>query len=106
MSKVQDDISRRRQITDAMIQAAKARWAKVRMMNPDIFTEERRSKHHCLRCGNWWDGRQSFKGDRGLPKRCPGCRSPLWNTPRINRAGQGRPPASVAHLYPPASSCR
>ena len=82
---------------DVTIQVAKDRWAQI--------SAKRGSKHHCMRCNNWWDGRQNFKGDRGLPKRCPGCRSPLWNTPRRNRAGQGRPPAAVAHLYHPASSC-
>ena len=62
-------------------EAIKARWAKIRAkrLNPGVFPEEgeRSDKHNCLRCGNWWDGRSSFNGDRGLPKRCPSCRSPL-----------------------------
>lgn len=56
-------------------------------------TGSRRGWHNCWRCHHSWLGRESFKGDRGLPKGCPRCRSPLWNTPRLNRAGQGRPPA-------------
>ena len=52
---------------------------------------KRHGYHECLRCNYRWLGRDSFQGDRGLPKRCPSCRSPLWNTHRINRAGQGRP---------------
>lgn len=42
----------------------------------------RRQWHICLRCEARWLGRNSFKGDSGLPKRCANCGSPLWNTPR------------------------
>jgi len=52
----------------------------------------RRQFHCCLRCGYRWIGRYAFKGDSGLPKRCAGCRSPLWDTPRRNVPGQGRKP--------------
>lgn len=50
----------------------------------------RRRYHCCLRCGYRWLGRNEFKGDSGTPKRCASCRSPLWNTGRINHPGQGR----------------
>jgi len=45
----------------------------------------------CLRCGYRWRPRWDF--DRHawrVPKRCASCRSPLWNTPRVNHWGQGR----------------
>jgi len=46
-------------------------------------TPRRRAWHFCLRCGHGWLGRNEFKGDSGAPKRCPGCRSPLWNRDRV-----------------------
>ncbi len=94
----------------AKIQAeAKARWAKIRQKGfmeqegltwprPDIKIE-RRGYHECLRCNYRWLGRESFQGDRGLPKRCPSCRSPLWNTPRRNAHGQGRPKLYVVTKF-------
>lgn len=47
----------------------------------------------CLRCGATWLPRSKFQGvfNQARPKRCAVCRSPLWATPRRNRAGQGRP---------------
>lgn len=47
----------------------------------------RRQTHRCLRCDYAWLGREAFKNNVGLPKRCARCRSPLWNTPKI-KAGQ------------------
>lgn len=105
--------------------AIKARWAKVRakkaqeeaarlaklkpspvelqlermgLLTPRAeFNHGRRGYHKCLRCEYTWLGRPSFKGDEGLPKRCPDCRSPLWNTPRLNKPGQGRRCQGLRH---------
>lgn len=41
----------------------------------------RRQFHVCIRCGNGWLGRRSFKGDSELPKRCSACRSKYWDKP-------------------------
>ena len=35
----------------------------------------------CYRCGHWWKTRTS------KPKKCPRCRSRLWDSPRENRQG-------------------
>lgn len=37
----------------------------------------------CLRCPHKWYPRKPE-----LPKTCPKCRSPYWNTPRRDEAGQ------------------
>lgn len=42
----------------------------------------RHQMHCCLRCDHRWYGRASFKGNTGLPKRCPSCRSKYWNAPK------------------------
>lgn len=41
------------------------------------------TKLRCLRCEHEWYPRKAE-----LPKTCPKCRSPYWNTPRLNQAGQ------------------
>lgn len=41
------------------------------------------SQLHCLRCDHDWYPRKAE-----LPKTCPKCRSPYWNQPRRNEAGQ------------------
>jgi len=59
------------------------------------FAGMRSDFHECLRCGNRWMGRSSFKGDAGAPKRCALCRSPLWNKKRSYGLWK-KPPAAAA----------
>jgi predicted Zn-ribbon and HTH transcriptional regulator len=35
----------------------------------------------CIRCGNEWIPRKL----KGSIARCPKCKSPLWNTPRVRK---------------------
>ena len=47
----------------------------------------------CLRCGATWFPNYKHQGlfNPKRPVRCAVCRSPLWNKPKKNRPGQGRP---------------
>lgn len=50
------------------------------------------SRLTCLRCDHNWQNR--FKGR--LPRVCPGCRSPYWETPRKKPHGMARTPEWTA----------
>jgi hypothetical protein len=48
--------------------------------------------YQCDRCGYIWypRSRMAVEGEPELPKTCPHCRSPYWNTPRKNKRPEPR----------------
>lgn len=40
--------------------------------------------YECERCEYQWVPRKTLDEDQPLPKTCPSCKSPYWNTPRRN----------------------
>jgi len=46
----------------------------------------------CERCGHVWFPRQPVTDERelDLPKTCPHCKSPYWNSPRKNKRHSSR----------------
>jgi predicted Zn-ribbon and HTH transcriptional regulator len=43
--------------------------------------------YECDRCDHQWQPRIE-----AVPKRCPACKSQLWNQPRVRAKGGGRKP--------------
>ena len=59
----------------------------------------------CLRCSHQWSERiplQKYcRGEIHVPKRCAGCRSPLWNKIYVRKMSQDRlNPGSIAYTPP------
>jgi hypothetical protein len=49
--------------------------------------------YQCERCEHWWIPREvTMEVPDDLPKVCPKCKSPYWNTPRRETKASKKPP--------------